>query len=66
MAVDPQEVCGAATCALCQPRDIKPEHVARGELRQAFDAEKSKNPLLLSFAQVTEQSIRWLLCRIGL
>jgi len=38
-------VFGAAPSGLRHHTEIKPEHVARGELRQAFYAEKSENPL---------------------
>src|SRR5262245_22865286 len=46
MAVDPPYVCGAAPCVRCQPREIKPDHRARGEPRQARDAEQSNTPLV--------------------
>src|SRR5439155_3527905 len=45
-AIDPQEVCGAATPSLHQRREIKSGHVARGQRRQDLHSgNKARNPL---------------------
>ena len=46
-AIEPQYVCGAATCGLRSQTEIKSGHVARGQPRRdEYSGKKEKNPLL--------------------